>query len=105
MTPPGQSQPLVLELPPYLVLDYCGASDPGHTIDIGPVQPNSADVLAHGGDAALALLVGGPAGAGCAPAETGSTIKIRSRQTIFVNGLYLILSSEAPACRAFPGNT
>jgi|ERR1700691_940171 hypothetical protein len=48
VTPPGQRQALVLKLPHYPVLGYCGASDPGHTIDIAPVEPTSADVLAHG---------------------------------------------------------
>lgn len=48
VTPPGQREPLVLELPHYPILAYCGASDPGHTIDIAPVEPTRADVLAHG---------------------------------------------------------
>jgi Protein of unknown function (DUF4232) len=48
VTPPGRREPLVLKLAHYPILDYCGASDPGHTIDIAPVEPTSADVLAHG---------------------------------------------------------
>jgi hypothetical protein len=48
VTPPGQREPLVLKLPHYPILGYCGASDPGHTIDIAPVEPKSADLLAHG---------------------------------------------------------
>lgn len=48
VTPPGQRGPLVLRLPPYPILGYCGAGDPGHTIDIAPVEPTSADVLARG---------------------------------------------------------
>jgi hypothetical protein len=46
VTPPGQREPLVLKLPHYPILGYCGVSDPGHTIDITPVEPTSADVLA-----------------------------------------------------------
>jgi hypothetical protein len=48
VTLPGQRQPLVLELPRYPILSYCGPSDPGHTIDIAPIEATSADVLAHG---------------------------------------------------------
>jgi Protein of unknown function (DUF4232) len=48
VTPPGQREPLVLKLRHYPILDYCGASDPGHTIDIAPIEPASSDVLAHG---------------------------------------------------------
>jgi Protein of unknown function (DUF4232) len=46
VTPPGQREPLVLKLPRYPILDYCGARDPGHSIDISPVEPTWADVLA-----------------------------------------------------------
>jgi hypothetical protein len=46
VTPPGQREPLALALPHYPILDYCGASDPGHRIDIAPVEPTSLDVLA-----------------------------------------------------------
>jgi hypothetical protein len=48
VTPPGQREPIVLKLRHYPILDYCGASDPGHTIDIAPIEPTSSDVLAHG---------------------------------------------------------
>jgi hypothetical protein len=48
VTPPGQHGPLLLKLQHYPVLGYCGAGDPGHTIDVAPVEPTSADVLAHG---------------------------------------------------------
>jgi hypothetical protein len=47
VTPPGQHEPLVLTLPHYPILDYCDRGDPGHTIDIAPVEPTSAGVLAH----------------------------------------------------------
>ncbi len=48
VTPPGQREPLVLKLARYPILDYCGVGDPGHTIDIAPVEPTSADVMAGG---------------------------------------------------------
>jgi Protein of unknown function (DUF4232) len=48
VTPPGQREPLVLKLPRYPILGYCGAGDPGHTIDIAPIEPARAGVLAHG---------------------------------------------------------
>jgi Protein of unknown function (DUF4232) len=47
VTPPGQHEPMVLTLPHYPLLDYCGAGDPGHTIDIAPVGPTSRGVLAY----------------------------------------------------------
>ena len=43
---PGQHEPLVLTLSHYPILSYCGRGDPGDTIDIAPVEPTSADVLA-----------------------------------------------------------
>jgi len=46
VTLPGQHEPLVLTLPRYPILSYCGRGDPGHTIDIAPVEPTRADVLA-----------------------------------------------------------
>jgi hypothetical protein len=46
VTPPGQHEPLVLTLP--YCLGYCGPGDPGHAIDIAPVESTSAGVLAHG---------------------------------------------------------
>jgi len=47
VTPPGQHEPLVLTLAHYPILGYCGRGDPGHTIDIAPVEPTSAGVLAN----------------------------------------------------------
>jgi hypothetical protein len=46
VTPPGDRAPLVLRLPAYPVLGYCGARDPGHIVDVAPVEPASTDVLA-----------------------------------------------------------
>ncbi len=48
VTPPGQREPLVLKLPRYPILGYCGAGDPGHIVDIAPIEPARAGVLAHG---------------------------------------------------------
>jgi hypothetical protein len=45
--PPGDHDPLVLRLPRYPMLGYCGTGDPGHVVDIAPVEPASADVLAQ----------------------------------------------------------
>jgi len=42
LTLPGDSEALSLRLAHYPILDYCGAHDPGHTIDITPVEPNAA---------------------------------------------------------------
>jgi hypothetical protein len=30
---------------PYYGLDYCRAGDPGHTVDVGPVEPGQRGVL------------------------------------------------------------
>ena len=46
VTTPGQHEPLVLTLPHYPILGYCGPRDPGHTIDLAPVEPTSEGVLA-----------------------------------------------------------
>ncbi len=46
VTPPGDHKSLVLQLPAYPVLGYCGAGDPGHVVDVAPVEPASTDVLA-----------------------------------------------------------
>ncbi len=46
VTAPGQREPLLLTLPRYPILGYCGAGDPGHIIDIAPVEPTSTGVLA-----------------------------------------------------------
>jgi Protein of unknown function (DUF4232) len=47
VTPPGQHEPLDIALAHYPILDYCGRGDPGHTIDIAPVESTSAGVLAN----------------------------------------------------------
>ncbi len=46
VTPPGQREPLVLTLPLNPILGYCGASEPGHLIDIAPVEATPVGVLA-----------------------------------------------------------
>jgi hypothetical protein len=46
VTPPGSSQPLALDLRHYRILDYCPAGDPGHVVDVSPVEPTSRDVMA-----------------------------------------------------------
>ncbi len=46
VTPPGDHEPLSLRLPRYPVLGYCGAGDPGHVVDIAPVEQMSVAVLA-----------------------------------------------------------
>jgi hypothetical protein len=46
LTPPDARQPLTITLPDGR-LDYCGPGDPGHTIDVIPVQPTRADVYAQ----------------------------------------------------------
>jgi hypothetical protein len=46
VTPPGSSQPLALDLRHYRILDYCPAGDPGHVVDVSPVEPASRDVMA-----------------------------------------------------------
>ncbi len=46
VTPPGGSQPLAFELPHYRILGYCRAGDPGHVVDVTPVEPTMRDVLA-----------------------------------------------------------
>jgi Protein of unknown function (DUF4232) len=45
VTAPGQHGPLVLTLPHYPILSYCRRG--GHNIDIAPVEPAIADVLAQ----------------------------------------------------------
>jgi Protein of unknown function (DUF4232) len=44
--PPDDRKDLALKLPPYPILGYCGPGDPGHVIDIAPVEPTAAAVLA-----------------------------------------------------------
>lgn len=48
LTPPGASQPLTLTLSSLFQgrLGYCGAGNPGHTVDISPVEPTTAAVFA-----------------------------------------------------------
>ncbi len=46
VTPPGSSQPFAFELPHYRMLDYCRAGDPGHVVDVSPVEPTIKDVMA-----------------------------------------------------------
>ena len=46
VVPPGSSQPLAFDLQHNRILDYCPAGDPGHVVDISPVEPVSRDVLA-----------------------------------------------------------
>lgn len=41
---PGDLAALSLTLPRYPMLDYCAPSDPGHTIDITPVEPSAARI-------------------------------------------------------------
>jgi uncharacterized protein DUF4232 len=45
VTLPGDRQPVSLRLARYPILDYCGRNDPGHTIDVTPVEPAAAQVL------------------------------------------------------------
>ena len=44
LTLPGDRKALSLRLARYPILDYCGVHDPGHTIDITPVEPNAASL-------------------------------------------------------------
>jgi Protein of unknown function (DUF4232) len=46
VTPPGSSQPFAFDLRHYRILDYCPAGDPGHAVDISPVEPASRAVMA-----------------------------------------------------------
>jgi Protein of unknown function (DUF4232) len=47
VTPPGQHQPLLVRLHHYPILGYCGPGEPGHAIDIAPVEPTMEALLAH----------------------------------------------------------
>jgi hypothetical protein len=47
LRPPGEDRALTLRLGRYPLLDYCGPGDPGHTIDLSPVEPTFRDVLRH----------------------------------------------------------
>jgi Protein of unknown function (DUF4232) len=46
VTTPGSSRALTLRLPRYPELGYCGPDEPGHVIDIAPVEPTAAAVRA-----------------------------------------------------------
>ncbi len=46
VTPPGSSQPFAFDLRHNRILDYCPAGDPGHVVDISPVEPTSRAVMA-----------------------------------------------------------
>ena len=37
--PPGSRSPLAIALRRYLFIDYCGQSDPGHRVDLTPIEP------------------------------------------------------------------
>jgi hypothetical protein len=43
--PPNDYQSLTYTKPRYPILDYCRAGDPGHTVDVSPVEPTLRDVL------------------------------------------------------------
>lgn len=47
VTPPEEHHPLSLRLAHYPILGYCGPRDPGHTIDITPVEPSFRALFAH----------------------------------------------------------
>lgn len=43
--PPNDYQPLSFTKPRYPVLGYCRTGDPGHTVDVSPVEPSMRDIL------------------------------------------------------------
>jgi hypothetical protein len=47
LTPPGEDQALTLRLGRYPILGYCGPGDPGHTIDLTPIEANFHRLLAR----------------------------------------------------------
>jgi hypothetical protein len=47
LTPPGEDRALTLRLNHYPILGYCGPGQPGHTIDVSPVEPTFRDVLRY----------------------------------------------------------
>ncbi len=47
VTPPGARSALTLLAPNQRIMDYCGHGDPGSVVDITPVEPDVAAVLAH----------------------------------------------------------
>jgi Protein of unknown function (DUF4232) len=46
VTLPGSSQAFAFDLRHYRILDYCPAGDPGHVVDISPVEPTRRAVMA-----------------------------------------------------------
>jgi len=45
LAPPGASGYLRLALGNVVLFDYCGAGDPGHTVDVSPVEASAAATL------------------------------------------------------------
>ena len=43
--PPNGYQPLSYDKPHYPIIGYCRAGDPGHTVDVSPVEPTLRGVL------------------------------------------------------------
>ena len=43
--PPNDYQALSFAKPRYPILAYCRAGDPGHTVDVSPVEPTLRDIL------------------------------------------------------------
>jgi hypothetical protein len=46
VTPPGNDSSLSLKLEPYRDMAFCGAGDPGSTLDISPVAPDARATFA-----------------------------------------------------------
>lgn len=44
--PPGERRPVAAVLSSYPELGYCGPGDPGHVIDVSPVEPTMQAVYA-----------------------------------------------------------
>jgi uncharacterized protein DUF4232 len=43
--PPNDYQPLTYSKPRFAILTYCRAGDPGHTVDVSPVEPTVPAIL------------------------------------------------------------
>jgi len=43
--PPNDYQPLTFSKPRSAILTYCRAGDPGHTVDVSPVEPTLRALL------------------------------------------------------------
>ena len=43
--PPNDYQPLTFSKPRSAILSYCRAGDPGHTVDVSPVEPTVRALL------------------------------------------------------------